>query len=107
MFAPSDTLGVKPTMSKNIRRQESDESSETTITLEQLDIERDLGCSRIDISPRTTCYSYDDEADSIVLRDESGGKATLSPADASAIRDDLDDALEALAEEQARRYDER
>ena len=94
-------------MSKNIRRQESDESSETTIDLKQLDIERHLGCSRIDISPRTTAHLYDDETDSIVLRDSSGGKVTLSPADASAIRDDLDDALEALAEEAARRYDER
>jgi len=94
-------------MSKNIRRQESDESSETTITLEQLDIERDLGCSRIDISPRTTAHSYDDEPDSIVLRDSSGGKATLSAQDAQEIRDDLDDALEALAKEAARRYDER
>jgi len=94
-------------MSKQLPRQESDESSETTIDLKQLDIERHLGCSRIDISPRTTAHSYDDEADSIVLRDESGGTATLSPADASAIRDDLEAALEALAEEQARRYDER
>jgi len=94
-------------MSKNIRRQESDESSETTIDLKQLDIERDLGCSRIDISPRTTCYSYDDEQDSIVLRDSSGGKATLSAQDAQEIRDDLEAALEALAEEAARRYDER
>ena len=94
-------------MSKQLPRQESDESSETTIDLKQLDIERQLGCSRIDISPRTTCYSYDDEADSIVLRDSSGGKATLSAQDAQEIRDDLDDALEALAEEAARRYDER
>ena len=94
-------------MSKQLPRQESDESSETTITLEQLDIERDLGCSRIDISPRTTCYSYDDEQDSIVLRDSSGGKATLSAQDAQEIRDDLEAALEALAEERARRYDER
>ena len=93
-------------MSKQLPRQESDESSETTIDLKQLDIERQLGCSRIDISRRTTAYSYDDEADSIVLRDESGGKATLSPTDASAIRDDLEAALEALAEA-ARRYDER
>ena len=92
-------------MSKNIRQQESDES--TTIDLKQLDIERHLGCSRIDISPRTTAHSYDDEPDSIVLRDSSGGKATLSAQDAQEIRDDLDDALEALAKEQARRYDER
>ena len=92
-------------MSKQLPRQESDES--TTITLEQLDIERHLGCSRIDISPRTTAHSYDDEPDSIVLRDESGGKATLSAQDAQQLRDDLDDALEALAEEAARRYDER
>ena len=92
-------------MSKNIRRQESDES--TTIDLKQLDIERHLGCSRIDISPRTTAHSYDDEPDSIVLRDSSGGKATLSAQDAQEIRDDLDDALEALEEEHARRYDER
>jgi hypothetical protein len=94
-------------MSKQLPRQESDESSETTIDLKQLDIERHLGCSRIDISPRTTAHSYDDEPDSIVLRDSSGGKATLSAQDAQEIRDDLDDALEALAEEAARRYDER
>jgi len=92
-------------MSKQLPRQESDES--TTITLEQLDIERHLGCSRIDISPRTTAHSYDDEPDSIVLRDSSGGKATLSAQDAQEIRDDLEAALEALAEEHARRYDER
>ena len=92
-------------MSKQLPRQESDES--TTIDLKQLDIERQLGCSRIDISPRTTCYSYDDEQDSIVLRDSSGGKATLSAQDAQQLRDDLDDALEALAKEAARRYDER
>jgi len=94
-------------MSKQLPRQESDESSETTIDLKQLDIERHLGCSRIDISRRTTAHSYDDEADSIVLRDESGGTATLSAQDAQEIRDDLEAALEALAEEQARRYDER
>jgi len=94
-------------MSKQLPRQESDESSETTIDLKQLDIERHLGCSRIDISRRTTAHSYDDEPDSIVLRDSSGGKATLSAQDAQQLRDDLDDALEALAKEAARRYDER
>lgn len=83
--------------------QESDESK-PTVNLEDLDIERHLGASRIDISSRTTCHSYDDEPDHVVLTDANGNMATLTREEAAAIRDDLERALEALQEEEARRY---
>lgn len=99
------TAGIKlePTESRRLAHRLM--SMGTSDLLEQLDIDRHLGCSRIDISDRTTCYSYDDERDGIeVSADES--QITLSPGDAKQLRDDLTHALEALREEQARRYDD-
>jgi len=175
MFAPSDTLGVKPTMSKTSDKQESDEPNQiqrthamsvdaevifedtcsrsllnecdaslrlhdslnlleigaeqdeatatagVTLTapqsrrlatrllsmgtsdfLEDLETDRSNGCTRIRVSQSCTAYSYDDEEDSIVA-----GEREMNVEEAEQLRDDLDDALEALAEEAARRYDER
>jgi hypothetical protein len=70
--------------------------------LEALDTERSNGCTRIRVSQSCTAYSYDDEEDSIVA-----GEREMNVEEAEQLRDDLDDALEALAEEAARRYDER
>jgi hypothetical protein len=167
----SDTLGVKPTMSKTSDKQESDESNQIQRThamsvdaevifedtcsrsllnecdaalrlhnnlnlleivaeqdeaeatagigltptdarrlatklltmstggyIEDLDTERSNGCTRIRVSQSCTAYSYDDEADSIVA-----GEREMTVEEAEQLRDDLDCALEALSEEQARR----
>jgi hypothetical protein len=83
--------------------QESDESK-PTVNLEDLDVARHLGCSQIDISSRTTAYGYDDEPDHITLTDANGNRATLTRDEAAAICNDLERALEALKEEEARRY---
>jgi|APHM01.1.fsa_nt_gi hypothetical protein len=90
-------------MSELVDHQESDESS-ATIDLADLDINRHLGCSEIDISTRATAYSYDDEEDHIVLRGVDDETVTLTPGEARQVRADLDTALEALKEEETRRY---
>ena len=181
MFAPSDTLGVKPTMSEATERQESDESNQiqrthamsvdaeviledscsrslvdepdaslrlhdslnlleigaeqdeatatagVTLTapqsrrlatrlvsmgtggfLAELDTERSNGCTRIEISNDCVAYAYDDESDRIVAGENAADGAVdstceMTVEEAEQLRDDLDCALEALSEEQARR----
>jgi len=66
--------------------------------IEDLETDRSNGCTRIRVSQSCTAYSYDDEQDSIVA-----GEREMTVEEAEQLRDDLDCALEALSEEQARR----
>lgn len=76
--------------------------------IEDLDTERDNGCTRIEISDDCVAYSYDDEADRIVAGENAADGAVdstceMSVAEAEQLRDDLDVALEALSDEGVRR----
>ncbi|MFD1687602.1 hypothetical protein [Halobellus litoreus] len=79
--------------------------------LDAFAVERDgLGSSQIDVSERTTAHAYDDEDGAVLVdtaaldRNPDRNRTNLSVEDARALRDDLDEALDAIAAERTR-YD--